>query len=285
MGEREADAVRRPLIIVSAVALLATGCTRPAESESALPSDVPSTASVTLPAPTTVPISTEPTTTQSTPATVPLQTAPPTQPATAPTTELPATPPATTVATAPPSPGETPYRIPVADVAAAGWSPEHHDYPATDIFVGCGADIVSPVDGTMLEVRRENLYDAATDNPALRGGKSLTILGDDGVRYYLAHFDSITEPLQPGDHIESGRYLGTMGMTGRAGACHVHFAISPPCPGKEWSVRRGVVWPYRYLDDWKSGGQASPVDAVNQWSSDNPDTCAEAMSDQFAADA
>ena len=171
---------------------------------------------------------------------------------------------ATTATTAPPA-GTTPYSIPVADQAAAGWGQTHAGYPASDIFVKCGAVIVSPVNGTILEVRRENLWVAAIDNPATRGGRSIAILGDDGVRYYLAHFESIEGALRPGARLEVGQRLGLMGMTGRASACHVHFAISPPCPGKEWSVRRGVIWPWRYLDSWRDGGQLSPAAEVQQW--------------------
>ena len=51
----------------------------------------------------------------------------------------------------------------------------------------------------------------------------------------------------------------------RGGPTHLHFGISPPCPDKEWSVRRGVVWPYPYLDAWKAGTQLSPVDEVTRW--------------------
>ena len=68
--------------------------------------------------------------------------------------------------------------------------------------------------------------------------------------------------VEPGVRVDAGAPLGTIGTTGRSSACHVHFGISPPCPEREWSVRRGVVWPYRYLDDWRNGGQASPAEEV-----------------------
>jgi len=144
---------------------------------------------------------------------------------------------------------------------------------------------VAPVDGTLLEVRRDNTYDPAVDNPATRGGRSIAILGDDGVRYYMAHFESIDAGLEPGDRVVIGDHLGHMGQTGRASACHLHFAISPPCPGKEWSVRRGVIWPYPYLDAWRNGEQRSPVDEVAAWVAANPDACVQAMNDPFAPDA
>ncbi len=177
-----------------------------------------------------------------------------------------------------------PYGLPVADDDAAGWGDTHAAYPATDIFVGCGATLVSPVRGTVLEVRRVDSYDPAVDNPATRGGRSVAILGLDGVRYYLAHFDTIEPDLAAGDPVSLGQPLGTMGDTGRTSACHLHFSISPPCPGEESSVRRGVVWPYPYLDAWRRGEQASPVAEVDGWVAANPSACADAMVDPFAAD-
>jgi len=184
----------------------------------------------------------------------------------------------------PDRPDTTPYGLPVDDGDRAGWSDTHASYPATDVFVGCGAELVSPVWGTVLEVRRVDSYDPAIDNPATRGGRSVAILGYDGVRYYLAHLAEVAADLVPGDEVALGQWLGTMGDTGRASACHLHFSISPPCPGKEWSIRRGVVWPYRYLAAWRRGEQHSPVDEVDAWIAANPNACAEAMADPYAPD-
>ena len=182
----------------------------------------------------------------------------------------------TTVATT------TPYVVPVVDVAAAGWGTTHAGYRATDIFIGCGAEVVTPVNGEVIEVRTVDRWDPSIDNPATRGGRSVAILGDDGVRYYVAHLDTID--VVQGARVRAGDPIATVGRTGRTSACHVHFAISPPCPGPEWSVRRGAIWPYPYLDAWAVGEQRSPVDEVDRWVADHPDACAEAMADPFAAD-
>lgn len=191
---------------------------------------------------------------------------------------------ATTVPPTTSLPRTTKYVVPVADVAAAGWGTTHSAYPATDVFLACGSGLVSPVNGTLLEVRRVDGWSAAVDNPATRGGRSISIRGDDGVRYYMAHFDTIDDTLEPGVRVTAGQALGTMGTTGRSSACHLHFGISPECPGSEWSVRRGAVWPYPYLDAWSRGEQLSPVDEVTAWSAAHPDACALAMADPFAAD-
>jgi murein DD-endopeptidase MepM/ murein hydrolase activator NlpD len=169
-------------------------------------------------------------------------------------------------------------------VDRASWGDTHAAYPAADIFVGCGAPIVAPVTGVVAESRRVNAYEPDVDNPATRGGRSITIIGDDGVRYYLAHFETIVDGVEPGARVTIGDPLGEMGQTGRASACHVHFGISPPCPGQEWSVRRGAVWPFPYLDDWRAGGQRSPAAEVEQWVADHPTACTDAMNDPHATE-
>jgi murein DD-endopeptidase MepM/ murein hydrolase activator NlpD len=175
--------------------------------------------------------------------------------------------------------------VPLADAAGAGWGSTHAGYPATDIFVGCGAEVVSPVNGTAIDVRTIDSWDAAVDNPATRGGRSVAVLGDDGVRYYVAHLDEVDPAVTVGVRVAIGQRLGTVGRTGRTSACHLHVAISPPCPGKEWSVRRGVIWPSPYLDAWRAGEQLSPAEEVARWLAANPTACADAMNDPDAADA
>ena len=258
-----------PYVMLVAVALIA--CTDDPASERGAP-PVATTAVVSTPqAASTAPIvEVSPMSTQpDPPPTVPpssaivsvatsVATPPPTSAASTTTLPLGTVPPVATEAPTTADNGSTPYVVPVADAGAAGWGTTHSEYRATDIFVGCGATIVSPVNGSLLEVRRVNAYDPAVDNPATRGGRSVSILGDDGVRYYLAHFDAIADGLEPGVRVGAGDVLGVMGQTGRASACHTHFGISPPCGGKEWSVRRGVVWPYPYLDAWRDGAQTSP---------------------------
>lgn len=211
--------------------------------------------------------------------TVPADTPPSTEAPSITTSTVPATSSTTTAI-----PTTTPYVVPVADVVAAGWGNTHSAYAATDIFLGCGSLLVSPVNGILLEVRRVDSWSAEADNPATRGGRSISILGDDGVRYYMAHFDEVEPSLEPGIRVSAGQAVGTMGETGRSSACHLHFSISPPCPGKEWSVRRGVVWPYPYLDAWERGDQLSPAAEVSAWSAANPDACTVAQADPFALD-
>lgn len=170
-------------------------------------------------------------------------------------------------------PPSTPYRLPVDASAGPGWNPTHSSYPATDIFLPCGADVVSPVHGTVTHVRRVDSWDPAVDDPATRGGRSVAIVGVDGVRYYFAHFRSVDAAIVVGVTVEPGRLLGSLGDSGRTSACHLHFGISPNCSIEEWWVRRGVVWPAPYLDDWRVGRQTSPASAVREWAVRYPDAC------------
>ena len=173
-------------------------------------------------------------------------------------------------------PTTTPYLVPVRRPEQAGWNPTHASYPATDIFVACGAELVSPVDGIVTEIRRVDLYDPAIDDPSTRGGRSVSVVGFDRVRYYLSHLDDVESSLVVGHRISAGDHLGTVGTTGRSSACHAHFGISPPCQRLEWSIRRGVIWPASYLDAWRDGVQRSPASEVDGWTSEHPDACRDA---------
>ena len=55
-----------------------------------------------------------------------------------------------------------------------------------------------------------------------------------------------------------------VGNTGsaRGTATHLPFGLSWPTRAGIWWVRRGEVYPWSYLDSWKTGGNNSPVSAV-----------------------
>jgi peptidoglycan LD-endopeptidase LytH len=172
-------------------------------------------------------------------------------------------------------------------VGAISYARTHHDYPAADIFParGCGAQVVSPVAGRIVQIRRVDRWAKATDNPAWRGGKTIAIVGNDGVRYYLAHLGSIDAGIRQGLRVVPGQHLAKVGHTGRAGACHLHFALSIPCPKPEWSVRRGVVWPQPFLDAWKAGKDLGPAATLKAWSAAHPGACATASTMAHAGEA
>ena len=169
----------------------------------------------------------------------------------------------------------------------ASYGTDHHDYPATDIFAACGSAAVSPVDGVIVHWRADDPYEAAADNPAYRGGRSAAILGDDGVRYYLSHFESMEPGLGVGSRVDAGDRLAAVGRSGNAEKvdCHIHFGLSPDCPAREWSVRRGVIWPAPYLDDWRNARNTSPADEIRAWAAAHPTACADAAAEPTATDA
>jgi murein DD-endopeptidase MepM/ murein hydrolase activator NlpD len=174
-------------------------------------------------------------------------------------------------------PADVAHAFPVDPEVSSSFTPQgHSNYQATDIFAsaGCGTRLLAPVTGVVDEVL-ENTYDPAVDDPATRGGNAVSIIGDDGVRYYLAHFQLIDPAITPGARVTAGDLLGEMGDTGRAGACHVHFGLSLDCPEApdDWWVRRGVIWPDEFLDSWRNGENLSPLPALQEWFTEYPDAC------------
>lgn len=175
------------------------------------------------------------------------------------------------------------HAVPVVSDRAVSYAHEHHDYPAADLFGRCGDRAVSPVDGTIDEVNRADRWDAATNDPATRGGLFVSIVGNDGVRYYLAHLDSIDAASEPGTVVAAGDPLGIVGETGNAAACHVHFGLSFPCDTGEWWVRRGVLWPWPYLDAWTSGLDVSPIDELTAFAQAHTGACTDPTDLPWAA--
>ena len=156
------------------------------------------------------------------------------------------------------------YVFPVAD-CTVNYAHAHHDYAATDILAKKGCKFVAPINGVVDEVNRTDLWSGKTNLGIDRGGLYVSIIGDDGVRYYGSHLRTIPASIQPGVLVLAGRLLGTVGTTGsaRGTASHLHFGISWPTPADTWWVRRGEVLPWKYLDAWKKGKDLSPVKEVN----------------------
>lgn len=144
------------------------------------------------------------------------------------------------------------------------YSGAHHDYPATDMFARVGCPFVSPVAGVVDEVSRKDRWKPGSDRAADRGGRSVSIVGTDGVRYYGSHLSAVAAGIRRGVHVEAGQVLGKVGNSGNARyvSSHLHFGISWPTDRGVWWVRRGEVWPKPYLDAWRSGKQKSPAPKV-----------------------
>lgn len=155
------------------------------------------------------------------------------------------------------------YTFPIRGCAAS-YAHTHHDYPATDVFADYGCRFVAPIAGHVSEVSRVDHWSPGTNRGADRGGLSVSIVGADGVRYYGSHLARIAAGIKPGVKVLRGRTLGFVGHSGDASATHLHFGISWSTPPGKWWIRRGEVWPWRYLDAWRAGRvHRSPVTAVD----------------------
>lgn len=155
------------------------------------------------------------------------------------------------------------YTFPVAN-CAVNYARAHHDYAATDILAKAGCKFVAPINGIVDEVNRIDTWRSPPNLGITRGGLSVSIIGEDGVRYYGSHLRFIPARIQPGVAVLAGDVLGAIGSTGsaRGTAPHLHFGISWPTPPDTWWVRRGEVLPWKYLDAWKKGKDRSPAKAV-----------------------
>lgn len=140
----------------------------------------------------------------------------------------------------------------------------HHNYPATDILAERGCAFVAPTSGIIDEINRIDRFSWSTNRGADRGGKMISMVGDDGVRYYGSHLQSIPASVKVGDRVSVGELIGRVGTTGDAGgtAPHLHFGISWPTKAGIWWVRRGELNPFDYITAWKSGKNISPAKSV-----------------------
>ena len=104
----------------------------------------------------------------------------------------------------------------------------HHNYPATDILTHIGCSFVAPTSGTIDEVNRIDRFSWKTNKGADRGGLSVSMIGDDGVRYYGSHLSAIPANVVPGLKVSAGDLIGKTGNSGDAKGTtpHLHFGIS-----------------------------------------------------------
>ncbi len=157
------------------------------------------------------------------------------------------------------------YTFPIAGCKYT-YAKAHHNYPATDILTKIGCSFVAPTSGLIDEVNKVDRFTWKTNKGADRGGLSVSMIGDDGVRYYGSHLSAIPAAIKPGLRVAAGDLIGKTGNSGDAKGTtpHLHFGISWPTPsGKNiWWVRRGELYPWPFLDAWKLGKDLSPAGSV-----------------------
>lgn len=155
------------------------------------------------------------------------------------------------------------YVFPVANCSSK-YGKYHHDYPATDIQAKKGCAFVAPIAGVVDEVISKDVWSGKTNKGEDRGGLAVSIIGTDGVRYYGSHLSAIETGIATGVTVVAGQKLGAVGSTGsaRGTAPHLHFGISWPTEKGVWWVRRGVVYPWKFLDAWRAGKDLSPANSI-----------------------
>lgn len=156
---------------------------------------------------------------------------------------------------------------------------DHLGYPAADL-TGCRQLVRAPISGVIHAVRDMDKWDAKVDEPGTRGGLTITLHGDDFVRYYFSHLGRLM--VKQGQRVASGQKIGTVGTSGNARVtlCHLHFGVSRICPMSEQNVRRGEIWPQPYLDAWKQGVNKSPNREVQRVTKKTPTACIAAAAAQ-----
>lgn len=152
------------------------------------------------------------------------------------------------------------YVFPIFPVEDATYQCGHHDYPAIDIAAPEGSQFLAVTSGEIDFVQHTDEWSGLTDDPVTRGGLSIALVGDDGVRYYGSHLSRIEEGIRAGVRVKAGQVIGATGTSGNAVGTipHLHFGISHPTRPSDWIVRRGEVDPCEYITAWAAGEPLTP---------------------------
>lgn len=166
------------------------------------------------------------------------------------------------------------YVFPFSRVAVS-YVRDHLNYPATDVE-GCYAKVLAPTAGTITHTRRKDKWVEEIDELGTRGGLTITLVGDDTVRYFFSHLGRVKATI--GQRVEAGDWIGVVGSSGNARItrCHVHLGMSRICPLAEIYLLQGELWPWKYLDAWRQGIQLSPRKAKNGLINLYPNRCSTA---------
>jgi hypothetical protein len=159
---------------------------------------------------------------------------------------------------------------------------DHLHYPAVDVE-GCYAHVLAPTTGTITQTRTIDKWVKEIDAPGTRGGKTITLVGDDNVRYFFAHLGRVK--VKSGQRVSAGDWIGVMGSSGNARVtrCHTHLGMSRVCPVVEAFLLQGEIWPQKYLNAWRQGEQLSPTKEIKNLVKQDPLGCTRSRADTRAA--
>lgn len=91
-----------------------------------------------------------------------------------------------------------------------------HYYNAVDVANKCGTPVYAAASGVVQRAVYNNAWN-------LGMGNYVTILHSNGIVTYYGHFQYVF--VKPGDKVNVGDKIGSIGMTGNATGCHVHFQV------------------------------------------------------------
>ena len=172
---------------------------------------------------------------------------------------------------------EPQYVFPFSKVAVR-YPKDHLNYPAVDVE-GCYARILAPTSGFISQLHRLDKWTPENDSPGTRGGLTITLQGDDGVRYFFSHLGRIK--VLKNQRVNAGDWIGVMGSSGNARVtrCHTHMGMSRVCPLAEVYLLQGEIWPQKYLNAWKTGQQLSPRREIRNLEKNDPLGCTRSRAD------
>jgi tetratricopeptide (TPR) repeat protein len=99
---------------------------------------------------------------------------------------------------------------------------------ANDDYYGFGADVFSPVDGTVEDV--VDAYDDITPRaaPDMGNSNNISIVDDQGFHYMIAHLKKGSVAVKTGQKVQRGDKLAQIGNNGYSSRPHLHFGVYTP---------------------------------------------------------
>ena len=120
--------------------------------------------------------------------------------------------------------------------AAFGAGRSGHSHQGHDVFARCGVRMVAARGGVV----KNKKFHASAGNYVVIDGE-----GTD-VDYFYAHLEQPT-PFKVGDRVHTGQQIGTVGQSGNARGCHLHFEL---WSGPGWYTGGAPFDPLPHLKAW-----------------------------------
>ncbi len=92
-------------------------------------------------------------------------------------------------------------------------------HEGVDIGADAGVPLLAVTDGVIAK--------QYVDKPGWRGGNAIRLSMPDGTYFFYGHMSAFGAGIAPGVSVTAGTVIGYVGMTGNAGANHLHFEVHP----------------------------------------------------------